>query len=659
MKTATRIGNFVRTYFAIGAAICVLAIIQTQIQTQALLKIRTRYKWLILMAVFALNALAGLYLVLRRADTKGPWESLRLTGARRIAGIIAGTALLLLPVPLFLAARADFFGRGIEAFFRLLWLFWWIALLQAAGLRLAAGLDWPTALVAALLLDGVAAQVRTLGAAVSNYPFSIGWSEASRYYYGSLIFSKRLYGEVLPLSVMHGTRYLLQSLPFVVSGVTIWWARLWQVLLWIGLSLWSSWAIVRRLGIRERLSALLVVAWLFLFYFQGAVYYHLQVCVILIMYGVKLNRPWRSLAAILAASLWAGMSRVNWFPVPAMLAIMLYILERPFRDARDWRDYLKTPLLWGMLGLAAALGGQALYVALSGNSNLEAFASSFTSALLWYRWLPSPTNPIGIIPGVLIVSLPLWVLIAWRLREVPGRLHALRLLGLAGMLVILLAGGLVVSTKIGGGGDLHNMDAYLVMLASVGAYGLTDRARPEGARNSEGTSPPWAMVAWMALVPVAFSLLRLGNSFSYDVDRAGADLAALRQDVAHYAQGGEVLFMYERHLLAFGIIPGIPMVGDYEVVTLMEMAISGNKVYLDKYYRDLQTRRFAAIVAHPQNLGVETGDFIEENNAWSRLVAQPMLCQYKPALTLDYSKIQILVPRARPCAEFPPQVGAP
>jgi hypothetical protein len=127
--------------------------------------------------------------------------------------------------------------------------------------------------------------------------------------------------------------------------------------------------------------------------------------------------------------------------------------------------------------------------------------------------------------------------------------------------------------------------------------------------------------------------------------------------VLTYGEAGDVLFMYERHLLTFEMIPGISLVPDYEVVTLMEMAISGNQAYLGRYYEDLESHRFSAIVAHPQNLGVETGDFIEENDAWSRLVGQPLLCQYKPALTLAYSKVQILVPRERPCTEFPPEIG--
>ena len=133
----------------------------------------------------------------------------------------------------------------------------------------------------------------------------------------------------------------------------------------------------------------------------------------------------------------------------------------------------------------------------------------------------------------------------------------------------------------------------------------------------------------------------------------------MRLAVQNYSQSGEILFMYERQLLTFGMIPRVPLVPEDEVVSLMEMAISGNEPYLAQFYSDLASHRFAAIVAHPQNLGVETGDFIEESDVWNRLVAQPMLCQYKPALTLAYSHVQILVPRARPCVEFPPSIHGP
>jgi len=178
--------------------------------------------------------------------------------------------------------------------------------------------------------------------------------------------------------------------------------------------------------------------------------------------------------------------------------------------------YLKTPALWGIVGIAGALGGQTFYVAISGNSNLEAFASSFTSALLWYRWLPSATNPIGIIPGVLIVSLPAWGTALVESTGKVGKPAPLRFLGLGAMLLALMAGGLVVSTKIGGGGDLHNMDAYLVMLAVVSAYGLGETVRTEATAAAAGTMAPWPILLLMVLVPTCFALMRLRGPTPYD-----------------------------------------------------------------------------------------------------------------------------------------------
>lgn len=656
MKSAANIGILLRTYFALGVAISLLALYQTQVQTQALLKLRTRYKWAILMLVFAVNVAAGMYAIAQGERTRY-WKHLISRRIKGVAGVALGLCLMLLPVPLFLYARADFFGRGLEAFFRLLWLFWWLALIQAFGLKLISGLDWPRAFAAVLLLDGATAKLSTLGAAVSDYPFSMGWSEASRYYYASLVFAKSIYGESLPLSVMHGTRYFLQAIPYFFGSPPLWAARLWQALLWIGLTLGASVSMVRRLKISRRLDVVLLVSWLFLFFFQGAVYYHLQVGVILVMQGVNLRKPWRSLLAVSLASAWAGMSRVNWFPVPAMLAITLYLLERPYSSARSFWEYVRRPALWGTVGLVAAALGQAFYIRVSGNANLEAFASSFTSALLWYRWLPSPTNPIGIIPGVLLVSAPLLSIICWRLLREPGLLNWMRLAPIATMLAILLAGGLIVSTKIGGGGDLHNMDAYLVMLACLGLFSLCGSAAAEIGKSASKASVPIPSLTVAVLVPVAFSLLQLGNYFRYDAARAQAEIATLGREVQAYGKLGNVLFMYERHLQTFGMVPKVRMVAPYEVVTLMEMAISGNAEYLGQFYEDLQSHRFAAIVAHPQNLGVETGDFIEENDAWTRSVARPLLCFYKPSLTLDYSNTQILVPRARPCPEPPAVVG--
>ena len=651
MLTNTK--TFLKSYAAIGVAISLLAIYQTQQQTQALFKVRTRYKWVILMTVFLFNVIAGLYLVLRRDEIKLPVPRFKISLHPLLRGFLS-LVLLILPLFFLWYARLDFFGRGMDAFFRLLWMFWWLALVQTAGIKLMMSWSWPVTFSLALLSDGILFQSYGASLAVTQYPFSMGWSEASRYYYASLPFSKAIYGISVPLSIMHGTRYFLQAIPFLVSGLPLWVHRLWQVLLWLGITGLTSWLLVRRVRPKEWKTGLMLGGWFFLYIFQGAVYYHLQVCVILVLLGVSSRHPWRSLIAVLVASFWAGMSRLNWYPVPAMLAITLYLLEESFSSVNHFWRYIAKPALWGVSGLVFALLGQAFYIAISGDKELSAFASSLHSPLLWYRWFPSATNALGIIPGILLVSAPLFVLIFQALRRRLSNLHPLRWFGLLAMLLILFAGGLVVSTKIGGGGDLHNMDAYMVLLAFIATYCILQRVEPETAALPEFHAVSWPAIACMLIVPVAFSLLHVGRPFAYNGIQAEEDLSTLRKAVQSYSKSGEVLFMYERHLLTFGMIPSVPLVPDYEVLTLMEMAISDNQPYLDRYYSDLANHRFSAIVALRQNLGVATGDFIEESNVWNARVGQPLLCQYKPVLTLTEPNIQVFVPRAKPCTDFPP-----
>jgi len=394
--------------------------------------------------------------------------------------------------------------------------------------------------------------------------------------------------------------------------------------------------------------------WFFLYVFQGAIYYHLQICIIIILLGVSMRHPWRSLIAVLAASFWAGMSRLNWYPVPAMLAITLYLLEESFSKTNNFWRYIAKPILWGALGLITAFLGQTFYIWISGETDLTAFSSSLHSPLLWYRWFPNDTNALGIIPGIIIVSLPLLALLFRALSGRLNNLHFLRSGGLALMLLVLLGGGLVVSTKIGGGGDLHNMDAYMAMLAIIAAYFIADRVETEAANGSKFEAVTWPFVALMLIVPAAFSLSRIVPPIQYDRVQAQKDLSTLRTTVQSYSKSGQVLFIYERHLLTFGMIPNVPIVKDYEVIPLMEMAISGNQPYLNKFYSDLKNHRFAAIVATKQNLDVNSGDFAEESAMWNQLVAYHLLCEYEPILTLESSNIQVLVPRAAPeCPQMP------
>lgn len=222
---------------------------------------------------------------------------------------------------------------------------------------------------------------------ISSYPLSLGWSEASRYYYGSLFFAKRIYGVSVPLSPLHPARYLLLAIPFAFGSLPIWAHRFWQVILWLGLSFLASVALVRRLRIENRFVRFLAIIWGALFLLQGPVYYHLTLCVIPVLLFFDIQKPWRTLAVVVISSLWAGICRVNWFPVPGALAIFLWLLENPI-GKQPFYWYYKWPFIYGTFGMVAAFAAQAVYIALSGQPSWM-YESTFTSDLLWYRLFPS------------------------------------------------------------------------------------------------------------------------------------------------------------------------------------------------------------------------------------------------------------------------------
>jgi hypothetical protein len=563
---------------------------------------------------------------------------------RRVSLVLWGVSLLVLP-----AAVMGPAGRFIEGPLPRLGLFWLLGLLCAylslgvrSGESLAARLP-----VAGVLLE-LTYQLSVYLSGVSAYPFTLGWSEASRYYYASLFFSRTLYGFSIPPSVLHASRYLLQALPFLIPGSPIWLHRLWQVALWVVTAGGAAYLLSRRLSIPQLGIRWLFVGWAALFLLQGPVYYHLLVCVIVVLWGFNSTRRWRSALVVLAASVWAGISRVNWIPVPGLLAATLYALETPKRGTA-WLRYALGPALWVGAGTLAGLGTQAAYVAYSRNPASD-FGSSFFSQLLWYRLLPSETYPLGILAASIIGSLPLALVLHRYLKRRDLHLEVIRLMGLCAVLGVLFIGGLIVSVKIGGGSNLHNLDAYFCVLLILAAYAYFDQIAPRAGITPSGLSPVW-MNAAIALVPMIFLIGNGAPIETHDPRQTASALDTIQAQVSQAARSGkDVLFISERQLLTFGNITGVRMFPQYETVFLMEMAMSNNRPYLDSFDADLRSQRFAIIVVHNLETALQGREhgFGEENDAWVTQVSQPILCSYAPAVTVPAISLQLLTPRANP-----------
>jgi hypothetical protein len=483
----------------------------------------------------------------------------------------------------------------------------------------------------------------------------MGWSETSRFYFPSLFLSKLVYGKGYPWPILHPTLHLLLAPPYLVDA-PLWFHRFWQVamrFLLIGLVVPP---LIGRLAIQGRLLRWLVGLWMFLFLFMGPIYFHLTVPVIVMLAGFSLQNQRRTWIALLLASIWCGWSRVNWYPVPGMIAAVLYFLEQPIGEKRIWK-YLSRPVLWFITGTLVAFLSQRVYIYFSGITENASFYSSFSSDLLWYRLLPSTTYALGLLPAALLVSLPMWLAMFLVLRSNPKESWNPRRLVLIGVaLFVLFLGGLLVSLKIGGGADLHNLDAYFVLLLIVFSYLVFARYRLENGEFSMRILLPWLLVFFILVVP-AWSFIRSNASFkSYDASETRATLQGIQNKVNEVdARGGKILFITQRHLISMHMLDGVTLVPEYEREDLMEMAMANNTTYLDRFKTDMQNQRFDLIVVDPLvfNLISRNRSFSEENNVWVRRVMRPILCNYRQDAIFPADEIALYVPQEgeRTCPE--------
>lgn len=537
-------------------------------------------------------------------------------------------ALLVPVVPLALYGPSDWYP---DVLFLDLFLFWATTLaISLLAVAFFPRSTWDQRVLASAI--GYGLFVRLLGYVpdVSTYPLSLGWSEASRYYYASLFFSKSIYGVSVSPSELHPTRYLLQSVPFLLPGSPLWLHRLWQVFLWWALPALVGWLLVRRYQLRSRWLRVFVAGWVVLYLLQGPMHYHLLVMVAFVVAGVDPKRPLRSTVVILAASVWAGVSRLNWYPVPGILGACLYVLEVD-PPLRSWRGVARWPLLWFVFGSLTALASQALYVQMSGQ-DLNRFTSSLFSDLLFYRLFPNPTYSFGILPALLLASAPLVISLWSGRREWTKRVGLPADIVFGAALAILGAGGLVVSLKIGGGSNLHNLDAFLILLLLAGFSLLVGRPHGPAGNPDFSALPPLRELALLVAVPILFAVSVATPWARRDQAAAVASLDQLREAVQAASRRGErILFISQRHALTFGLIPDVPLEPDFETVFLMEMAMSNNRPYLDHFSEMLEEHAYNLIVAGRLGTFLQGSDyeFGEENDAWVARIATPILENYR------------------------------
>jgi len=482
---------------------------------------------------------------------------------------------------------------------------------------------------------------------VTNYPFALSWSEGNRLYDYSLSFASHRYIlENSAISQRGGYgRNILWGILFLIPDIPIWLHRLWNALLWTVPYLILGILIARRGDFMGR-GKWVFTLWVFLFLTQGPIYTPLILSAILIVLMVRQKYLVTSLIGAFLAGFYASASRWTWVLAPAAWCFILMIPDSKADTDSNLRESIKSMAPSAIIAFTAVAGG------ILGNPKVlfpKEISSgiSFSQPLLWNRLIPNPTYTPGILLGVTIATAPLIALLFWFVATGRWKINWVQGLSYLAISIGFLSLGLVASTKIGGGSNLHNLDMLFVTLVII--TGLATRCI---SYFQSEKWPIWTQSLLFLLVFIpCWNAIKSGTPLLLpSQDNINEALEIIATKVYKAQEQGEVLFIDQRQLLTFGIIKNLPLVPEYEKKFLMDQAMAGNEKYLEQFYRDLANQRFSMIISDPLFTSEkgQTQVFAEENNAWINQVSRPILCYYVPIVNIPEVNVQLLLPRENP-----------
>jgi hypothetical protein len=482
---------------------------------------------------------------------------------------------------------------------------------------------------------------------VTNYPFTLSWSEGNRLYDYSIYFGINRYSISGKLSIPYYQpgRNMLWGSVFLIPDTPIWLHRLWDAILWTVPYFLLGLLLAQR-GRLEIKGKLMFALWVLLFLTQGPIYTPLILCTLLVVIFVRPGNRWLSLVGVVLASFYAASSRYTWFLAPTTWAVLILLSEFDIEKGEKWTSVLRRILPIAMISFAGLAAAIVAYPPLIFPQQFIA-DYPFSQTLLWFRLLPNATYNEGIIIGIISKTVPLIILFVWLIVSRQWKLNWIQKLAYLASTLAFFIVGLIISVKIGGGNNLHNLDMYLVTLVILSSLML------KGTNSIHPMKWPAGIQAILLLIvflPVwtAFNtgtplLLPSQNIVAEALETTQTKIEAVRSQ-------GEVLFIDQRQLLTFGFIQDVPLISDYEKKFLMEQAMGDNFNFFQGFYEDLANKRFSLIVSNPLSRKKQdhSDGFAEENNAWIKWVARPILCFYKPVYTSKEVRIQLLVPRVTP-----------
>ena len=493
-----------------------------------------------------------------------------------------------------------------------------------------------------LLIGATLVSIGEEYARVSAYPFSLSWSEGSRFWSNSLFFIRDQYQvineHIVPNYVTLGLS-LLRGLPYLISDRSIALHRMWEVTLWIVPSLILGWTLTRRWRTKMSWKHMAFLLWSYLFLAQGPIYPPLILVTILVVLLTDGNKPARTAAVVFLASLFAGLGRWTWMIAPTTYAILLMMLENREPEI-SITEYIRKrfPFYFALIavGLIGGLLSQAISVLVTHRPPFI-YLGSMNHPLLWDRLFPNPTFAPGILPGLLVAVGPLILLLIWTFTSRRQRLHPVTTSLLLLMGVTLLIGGMVVSVKIGAGGDLHDLDMFWIFLLILANDSVRRIIHGQLDRPELWPEFPQGLALIAFVTPILWAVATSQEVDFLPSDKGVEELQIISREVDKAVLEGDILFLEQRQLMAFGFIENVPLVPEYELIEVMDHAMAGNEAYFHEFYQDLEGRRFSLIIASGMSREKHRVPhaFEEESEAWRKYVAIRLFDWYSPTVRLD------------------------
>lgn len=536
----------------------------------------------------------------------------------------------------------------------------------------ANGFRW-TVFFAGLIWFGSLVTMGNIFRSSVRYPFRLSWSEGNRFWDYSVLFGRHLYNyppdQAIPAYIDIG-RQSLWGLPFLFGDVTIQGMRFWNAVLFSVPYALFGWLVFWRGNVRSQFGQFLpwffLGLWVFLFIYQAPIYTPLVICAMLVALALRLPLL-PALLLVGVAGYYAQLSRYTWMFAPAIWAGVVSLAQvRPPGVNRELQRWSRAVGL-GLSGLAGGFGIPRLV------SYLESLLSQNQTALpsdglaldeygiggllsrqplLWERLLPNSTFDLGILLALVLAAGPLVILTLYWLLGRQGNRNTWQKLAVSGMAGAFLLVGLVVSVKIGGGSNLHNMDMFLLGLIFLAAMIWHEH----GAWHLDriGKQSLWVkiLLVWLVVYPLSPSIRSMKPLAFPATDLVAEAMSVIQRSVAEASQQGDVLFIDHRQLLTFGYIRDVPLIPEYEKKRMMDEAMSGNETYFEPFYRDLMDQRFRLIISEPLQTHYQnnTREFSNENDSWVYWVSLPVLCYYEPMEIYEPVGVELLVPRQQPCS---------